>query len=126
MERPLDRGVTGGWHHDFDNELSAMGVSVSGQTTQSGPEEWGPDAKVLTKIGRTEVGLIQHTEGRGNESGAMLDLSPKGEKFDLWKIGWSTSVKIPDSDAKVNLLDSGNVKPHDEGGCTPAFPMDKN
>ena len=30
-----------GWHHDFDNEPSAMGVSVSCETTQSGPEERG-------------------------------------------------------------------------------------
>ena len=28
-----------GWHHDFEYKLSAMGVSASGETTQSGPEE---------------------------------------------------------------------------------------
>mmetsp|Transcript_52318 Transcript_52318/g.139312 ORF Transcript_52318/g.139312 Transcript_52318/m.139312 type:complete len:295 (-) Transcript_52318:94-978(-) len=57
--------------------LSTAGFSVRGEITQDEPE-WGPDAKVVIKMDHAEVGLTQHTEGRGEESRAMLDLSVGG------------------------------------------------
>eukprot|EP00450_Noctiluca_scintillans_P001307 CAMPEP_0194501876 /NCGR_PEP_ID=MMETSP0253-20130528/23411_1 /TAXON_ID=2966 /ORGANISM="Noctiluca scintillans" /LENGTH=292 /DNA_ID=CAMNT_0039343927 /DNA_START=50 /DNA_END=928 /DNA_ORIENTATION=+ len=57
--------------------LSTPGVSVRGEITQDEPE-WGPDAKVVIKMDQAEVALKQHTEGRGDESRSMLDLSVGG------------------------------------------------
>jgi len=47
-----------------------------------------------------------------------------GQKFDLWKTGWSTFVRIPDGRENVNLVVRGNVKAYEEGGCAPAFLQD--
>lgn len=50
--------------------------------------------------------------------------SVTGEKFDLWKTGWSTFVQIPKDVAPTNspkLIVTGNVLPYVGGKCAPAF-----
>ena len=39
---------------------------------------WGPDARVELTVGVTNVNIVQHTEGRGESSNAMLALSVSG------------------------------------------------
>jgi len=39
---------------------------------------WGPDARVELTVGVANVTIVQHTEGRGESSNAMLDLSVSG------------------------------------------------
>lgn len=50
--------------------------------------------------------------------------SVTGEKFDVWKIGWSTFVQIPrhvDSHNSPKLLVTGNVRPYGKDPCAPSF-----
>ena len=50
--------------------------------------------------------------------------SVTGEKFDLWKAGWSTFVPIPKDvvpTATPKLIVTGNVLPHVGGHCAPFF-----
>jgi len=57
--------------------LSTAGFSVRGDISHDNPA-WGPDARVVINMVDAEVTLTQHTEGRGEESRAMLDLSVGG------------------------------------------------
>jgi len=41
-------------------------------------EEWGPDARIRMNVGSTVLSIVQHTEGRGETSNSMLDLSVAG------------------------------------------------
>jgi hypothetical protein len=52
--------------------------SLRGEITDEHPDEWGPDARVLLKMGEAELEVKQHTEGRGEDSRAMLDFSVAG------------------------------------------------
>mmetsp|Transcript_19269 Transcript_19269/g.51468 ORF Transcript_19269/g.51468 Transcript_19269/m.51468 type:complete len:803 (-) Transcript_19269:275-2683(-) len=42
------------------------------------PALWGPDARVALSLGDATVNIVQHTEGRGESSNSMLDLSVSG------------------------------------------------
>uniref|UniRef100_A0A7S1F1S4 Uncharacterized protein n=1 Tax=Noctiluca scintillans TaxID=2966 RepID=A0A7S1F1S4_NOCSC len=47
-----------------------------------------------------------------------------GEKFDLWRTGWSTFVQIPKDVAthlQPKLLVTGNVEPYGDEKCAPAY-----
>ena len=54
--------------------LSIAGFPVRGEITHV-EFEWGLDARVVVNMDHAEVGVKWHTEGRGEESRAMLDLS---------------------------------------------------
>ena len=41
-------------------------------------KDWGTDARVELTVGDVNVTIVQHTEGRGESSSAMLDLSVSG------------------------------------------------
>jgi len=41
-------------------------------------EDWGLDAKLTLNVRSSEFNIVQHTEGRGESSSAMLDLSVAG------------------------------------------------
>jgi hypothetical protein len=41
-------------------------------------DDWGQDAKLTLSVGSSEFNIVQHTEGRGESSSAMLDLSVAG------------------------------------------------
>ena len=58
----------------FKELLLAAGLFVRGEVTHD-ELEWGPDAKVVIEMDHAEVGLKQHTEGRGEESRAMTSVS---------------------------------------------------
>ena len=58
---------------EFVNE---NGVSLRGWISTD--EGWGPDAKVELTVGGVAVIVAQHTEGRGESSNSMLDLSVSG------------------------------------------------
>ena len=50
-----------------------------------------------------------------------------GEKFDLWRTGWSTFVQIPKDVAphvQPELVVTGNVKPFGDEKCAPAYLTD--
>jgi len=57
---------------------SNSAFSLHGEIINEDAEEWGPDAKVLLKVGDGEIEVKQHTEGRGEDSRSMLDLSVAG------------------------------------------------
>jgi len=59
---------------DFINEKD---VSLRGWIAED-HEVWGPDARVELSVGNANVTIVQHTEGRGESSSAMLDLSVSG------------------------------------------------
>lgn len=50
--------------------------------------------------------------------------SVTGEKFDLWKTGWSTFVQVPrhvEIHSSPNLLVTGNVQVYGRDPCAPSF-----
>ena len=57
---------------------SNSAFALHGEIINEDAEEWGPDAKVLLQMGERELEVRQHTEGRGEDSRAMLDLSVAG------------------------------------------------
>jgi len=59
---------------EFINE---KGVSLRGWIGKD-LKDWGPDARVELTVGDANVTIVQHTEGRGESSNAMLDLSVSG------------------------------------------------
>jgi hypothetical protein len=59
---------------EFINE---KGVSLRGWIAED-LGVWGPDARVELTVGDANVTIVQHTEGRGESSNAMLDLSVSG------------------------------------------------
>jgi len=59
---------------DFINEKD---ISLRGWIAED-HEVWGPDARVELLVGNANVTIVQHTEGRGESSSAMLDLSVSG------------------------------------------------
>mmetsp|Transcript_19268 Transcript_19268/g.51464 ORF Transcript_19268/g.51464 Transcript_19268/m.51464 type:complete len:768 (-) Transcript_19268:30-2333(-) len=54
------------------------GGSLRGKVETDDPEVWGPDARVVLFLGDAQVDVVQHTEGRGEVSSSMLDLSVSG------------------------------------------------
>jgi hypothetical protein len=54
------------------------GGSLRGKVATDDPEVWGPDARVVLFLGDAQVDVVQHTEGRGEASNSMLDLSVSG------------------------------------------------
>jgi len=54
------------------------GGSLRGKVGTDDPEVWGPDARVVLFLGDAQVDVVQHTEGRGEASNSMLDLSVSG------------------------------------------------
>jgi len=50
-------------------------VSVVGEIVSQDPKLWRPDAMVVLDVGGVNVEVVQHTEGRFEESMAMLDIS---------------------------------------------------
>ena len=53
--------------------------------------------------------------------------SVTGERFDLWRTGWSTFVQIPkdvEPSASPKLVVTGNVLPYGSDTCAPAFLQD--
>ena len=57
--------------------LDESGVRVTGDIGTPS-DEWGPDARLKLNVGSREFDIVQHTEGRGENSNAMLDLSVSG------------------------------------------------
>ena len=54
------------------------GVTLRGWIDSEDLKLWGPDARVQLAVGNAKVNIGQHTEGRGETSRAMLDLSVSG------------------------------------------------
>ena len=54
------------------------GVTLRGWVDSEDLKLWGPDARVQLAVGNAKVNIEQHTEGRGETSRAMLDLSVSG------------------------------------------------
>jgi hypothetical protein len=50
-------------------------VSVTGEIVSQDPKLWRPDAMVVLDVGNVNIEVVQHTEGRFEESMAMLDIS---------------------------------------------------
>ena len=73
------KGITNPSGTDF---LLAAGLLQRSEVTHD-EFEWSLDAKVVVKMDHAETGLKEHTEGRGEESRAMLELS----------VGWPGAVK---------------------------------
>ena len=57
--------------------VDESGVRVSGKVGVFS-EDWGPDAWLTVKVNSTVLNIVQHTEGRGEISSAMLDVSVAG------------------------------------------------
>jgi len=58
--------------------LNETGLSVTGWVATDDDSVWGPDARVLIVAGDAQLTVVQHTEGRGETSSAMLDLTVSG------------------------------------------------
>eukprot|EP00450_Noctiluca_scintillans_P002055 CAMPEP_0194500044 /NCGR_PEP_ID=MMETSP0253-20130528/16146_1 /TAXON_ID=2966 /ORGANISM="Noctiluca scintillans" /LENGTH=469 /DNA_ID=CAMNT_0039341855 /DNA_START=77 /DNA_END=1483 /DNA_ORIENTATION=+ len=58
--------------------LSDGDLQVLGRIGTSEPEKWGPDANVHVEIGAVRIEIAQHTEGRGEDSQSMLDMTLAG------------------------------------------------
>ena len=54
------------------------GVTLRGWIDSEDLKLWGPDARVQLAVGNATVNIERHTEGRGETSRAMLDLSMSG------------------------------------------------
>ena len=54
------------------------GVTLRGWIDSEDLKLWEPDARVQLALGNAKVNIVQHTEGRGETSRAMLDLSVSG------------------------------------------------
>jgi hypothetical protein len=63
---------------DGETVFNLTGASLTGRVATDDPSVWGPDARVRLSVGDAEVNIVQHTEGRGESSSAMLDLSVSG------------------------------------------------
>eukprot|EP00450_Noctiluca_scintillans_P015170 CAMPEP_0194514252 /NCGR_PEP_ID=MMETSP0253-20130528/46647_1 /TAXON_ID=2966 /ORGANISM="Noctiluca scintillans" /LENGTH=392 /DNA_ID=CAMNT_0039357885 /DNA_START=40 /DNA_END=1214 /DNA_ORIENTATION=+ len=67
--------------------LSDAGVQVRGVISAPEPDVWGPDAQVFVSVGDVTVDVRQHTEGRFQQSKAMLDLSVQGLDGEVESVG---------------------------------------
>ena len=67
--------------------LDDVGVQVRGVISAPEPELWGPDAQVFVNVGDITIDVRQHTEGRGEESRSMLDLSVHGLDGEVETVG---------------------------------------
>jgi len=64
-------------------------VSVTGTIVSQDPTLWRPDAMVVLDVGGVKVEVVQHTEGRFEESMAMLDISvPAIDQISETMGGW--------------------------------------
>ena len=68
------------------------GVTLRGWIDSEDLKLWGPDARVQLAVGNAKVNIEQHTEGRGETSRAMLDLSVPGFKDMVDTIGFWLGV----------------------------------
>ena len=60
------------------NFVDENGVTLRGWIDSEDLKLWGPDARVPLAVGNAKVNIERHTEGRGETSRAMLDLSMSG------------------------------------------------
>jgi len=67
--------------------LDDAGVQVRGVISAPEPQFWGPDAQVFVNVGDITIDVRQHTEGRGEESRSMLDLSVHGLDGEVETVG---------------------------------------
>lgn len=58
--------------------LNETGHSVTGWIATDDDSVWGSDAREWIVAGDAQLTVVQHTEGRGETSSAMLDLSVSG------------------------------------------------
>jgi hypothetical protein len=58
--------------------MDEQGVTLRGWIDSEDLKLWGPDARVQLAVGNAQVNIVQHTEGRGETSRSMLDLSVSG------------------------------------------------
>lgn len=80
--------------HGVTEFINEKGVSLRGWIAKDG-EVWGPDARVELTVGDANVTIVQHTEGRGDSSNAMLDLSVSGLERIVDTIGGWLGVDGP-------------------------------
>ena len=79
---------------------SCQRVALQIWTSRCGPfDSWGHDARVQLAVGNAKVNIERHTEGRGETSRAMLDLSMSGLTDMVDTIGWAWTVPC----TQVNL-----------------------
>merc|ERR1712136_152532 len=88
-------------------------MGVSGLISDDEPGVWGPDAKLMLKVGALLVTVKQHTEGRLVDSRSMLDLSVDGlEAVDsvggwLGVDGSLTAGRAPSECVEAVFIDDG-------------------
>ena len=84
--------------------------SVFGRVFSDG---WGPDAKLTLNVRSSEFNIVQHTEGRGESSRAMLDLSVSGLGNVVESIGgWLVpdgALLAGEAPSECRERDSGNT-----------------
>jgi len=66
------------WNANGTDFVSNPHLMLRGKITEDEPGVWGPDAKLMMKVGDIMLRVQQHTEGRFSESRSMLDLSVSG------------------------------------------------
>jgi len=83
----LDGGVPQTLDRNGKIFASDVGYEVQGSISRPEPEQWGPDAEVLVRVGNITVKVAQRTEGRLDDSRSMLDLSVNGLDAEQESIG---------------------------------------
>ena len=76
-------------------------------------DDWGPDAKLTLNVRSSEFNIVRHTEGRGESSRAMLDLSVSGlgnvvEPIGGW-LGLDGALLAGEAPSECRERDSGNT-----------------
>jgi len=98
------------------NEVSGM------EPNSIGPSSFGPDSLGPNSL---QPNSLDPNSYSPSAEGDPHITTITGEKFDLWKMGWSTFMQIPQyptSTKDVELLISGNVRKYwGTDACAPAF-----